>query len=112
MLMLSHVSCFWCAGEFKKKDKHAKPKPSHKGTVIYRWKPFRNQVRTLWPTSNGSGSSPSYTTITDNRHWCRLSGSVQQCAHSQLAQPQGCEWGLTAQLRWARMLAFMRLRAC
>lgn len=34
------------AGEFKKKDKLAKPKPSHKGTVIYRLKPFRNQVRT------------------------------------------------------------------
>lgn len=33
------------SGEFKKKDKLAKPKPSHKGTVIYRLKPFRNQVR-------------------------------------------------------------------
>lgn len=32
-------------GEFKKKDKLAKPKPSHKGTVIYRLKPFKNQGR-------------------------------------------------------------------
>lgn len=29
----------------KKKDKLAKPKPSTKGTVIYRYKPFRNQAR-------------------------------------------------------------------
>eukprot|EP00879_Flechtneria_rotunda_P027437 GHRR01029393.1.p1 GENE.GHRR01029393.1~~GHRR01029393.1.p1 ORF type:complete len:133 (+),score=29.05 GHRR01029393.1:263-661(+) len=29
----------------KKKDKLAKPKPSTKGTVIYRLKPFNNQAR-------------------------------------------------------------------
>lgn len=29
----------------KKKDKQHKPKPSIKGTVIYRLKPFRNQAR-------------------------------------------------------------------
>ncbi len=29
----------------KKKDKQAKPKPSSKGTVIFRLKPFRNQAR-------------------------------------------------------------------
>lgn len=42
----------WCAtGEFKKKDKLAKPKPSHKGTVIYRLKPFKNQVQDYIPSS-------------------------------------------------------------
>lgn len=43
---VTQLYCCVCAtGEFKKKDKLAKPKPSHKGTVIYRLKPFRNQVR-------------------------------------------------------------------
>lgn len=63
LLLLLVVCCGWCvatgvlllvcfvSGEFKKKDKLAKPKPSHKGTVIYRLKPFKNQVscRTLLP---------------------------------------------------------------
>jgi hypothetical protein len=42
-------------GEFKKKDKLAKPKPSHKGTIIYRLKPFKNQVRPnpLWGHHSG-----------------------------------------------------------
>jgi DNA methyltransferase 1-associated protein 1 len=31
---------------FKKKDKQQKPKPSAKGTVVYRRKPFKNQART------------------------------------------------------------------
>lgn len=42
-------------GEFKKKDKLAKPKPSHKGTVIYRLKPFKNQVRPTTLAALGGG---------------------------------------------------------
>jgi hypothetical protein len=45
-LLLTSCGLFY-AGEFKKKDKLAKPKPSHKGTVIYRLKPFKNQVSRL-----------------------------------------------------------------
>jgi hypothetical protein len=64
------------AGEFKKKDKLAKPKPSHKGTVIYRLKPFKNQVRPT-PLVTLVGAQPGGLMLQVSHHCC-WGGRLQQ----------------------------------